>query len=151
MDVDILYAVSFVCTQPIHCPNILYVFRPQYCSSFSSLHIPGDYDSDTCTCHADTIAAATLGSFLIALLHFSIEVFVYNTVSVKSAIQPMVVASVSSLWMGAGWNYYTSYVSSAPAYVLFLKISVHIDVYNISCVTCRVSEETQVTHTDKTD
>ncbi|WPT10934.1 Ergosterol biosynthetic protein 28 [Picochlorum sp. SENEW3] len=75
------------------------------------------------------IYSATLGSFLIALLHFSIEVFVYKTVSVKSAIQPMVVASISSLWMGAGWNYYTSYVSSAPA----------------------VSEETQVTHTDKTD
>ena len=99
------------------------------------------------------IAAATFGSFLIALFHFSIEVFVYNTVSVRSAIQPMIIASISSLWMGAGWNYYTSYVSSAPAYVYSLCVYPHgmNDHDKTMTMTCRVSEETQVTHTDKTD
>ena len=56
---------------------------------------------------------ATLGSFVIALIHFCLELFVYKTVGWKPAIQPMVVASLSSLWMGAGWNYYTDYAPHA--------------------------------------
>lgn len=60
-------------------------------------------------------AAATLGSFIIALLHFISELFIYETVSIKTAIQPLIVASISTLWMGAGWNYYTS-AAAAPVY-----------------------------------
>ena len=34
---------------------------------------------------------------------------------VEKALQPLVVAAVSSLWMAAGWNYYTAYaVHSGP-------------------------------------
>lgn len=59
------------------------------------------------------LAGATLGSFLIALLHFLLELLVFKTVGLKTAIQPMIVATVSSLWMGAGWNYYTTYAPHA--------------------------------------
>ena len=54
-------------------------------------------------------AGATLGSFLIALLHFALELLVFRTVGIKTAVQPLVVATISSLWMGLGWNYYTAY------------------------------------------
>ena len=60
-----------------------------------------------------TATGATLGSFLIALLHFTLELVVYKTVGWQTAIQPLVVASVSSLWMGAGWNYYTTFAPHA--------------------------------------
>ncbi|KAG7666824.1 hypothetical protein Ndes2526B_g04681 [Nannochloris sp. 'desiccata'] len=59
------------------------------------------------------IYGATLGSFLIALLHFLLELFAFKTVGLKTAIQPMVVAGVSSLWMIAGWNYYTAFAPHA--------------------------------------
>jgi hypothetical protein len=59
------------------------------------------------------IYGATLGSFLIALLHFILELVAYKTVGLKTAIQPMVVAGVSSLWMIAGWNYYTAFAPHA--------------------------------------
>ena len=62
------------------------------------------------------IYAATFGSFLIALGFFLLEHFVYETVPLKRAMQPLVVATVSILWMGAGWNYYTDYVHSMPAF-----------------------------------
>jgi len=54
-------------------------------------------------------AAATLGSFVIALIHFILELFIYETLTISTAIQPLVIASISSLWMGAGWNYYTKH------------------------------------------
>ena len=60
--------------------------------------------------------AATFGSFVIALGFFVMEHFVYGTVPMKRALQPLVVASVSILWMGAGFNYYTDYVHSMPAF-----------------------------------
>lgn len=59
------------------------------------------------------MAGATLGSFIIALLHFMLELFVYGTIGITTAVQPLVVATVSSLWMGAGWNYYTTYAPHA--------------------------------------
>ena len=59
------------------------------------------------------IYGATLGSFLIALLHFLLELLVFKTVGLKTAIQPMIVAGVSSLWMIAGWNYYTAFAPHA--------------------------------------
>jgi hypothetical protein len=59
------------------------------------------------------IYGATLGSFLIALVHFLLELLAYKTVGLKTAIQPMIVAGVSSLWMIAGWNYYTAFAPHA--------------------------------------
>lgn len=99
-------------------------------------------------------AGATLASFVLALLFFTSELLYYKTVSLQSALQPMIVAGaqhdqaflreglcipehndmhnrkcarrqqskkcsegpvsvrvagVSVLWMGSGFNYYTSY------------------------------------------
>jgi hypothetical protein len=48
-------------------------------------------------------------SFVVALIHFLLELVVFRTLGVKTAVQPMVVAGVSVLWMGLGWNYYTKY------------------------------------------
>jgi hypothetical protein len=53
------------------------------------------------------IYGATLFSFVVALLHFVLELFVFKTMGLFNALQPMIVAAVSALWMGAGWNYYT--------------------------------------------
>jgi hypothetical protein len=53
------------------------------------------------------IYGATLGSFLIALLHFAMELMLFKTLGLATALQPMIVAGISSLWMGLGWNYYT--------------------------------------------
>lgn len=60
-----------------------------------------------------SIYGATLASFGIALLHFATELFAFQTLDWKSALQPGVVATISVLWMGAGWNYYTSYAPRA--------------------------------------
>ena len=61
------------------------------------------------------IYAATLGSFAIALAHFMLEFFIYESVTIRTVLQPLIIASISTLWMGAGWNYYTDYVMSMPA------------------------------------
>lgn len=55
-----------------------------------------------------SIYGATLFSFVAALCFFLLELLVYQTVSWKSALSPLIIAGVSTLWMGAGWNYYTS-------------------------------------------
>lgn len=55
-----------------------------------------------------SIYGATLFSFVSALLFFLLEVLVYQTVSWQRALQPLIIAGVSTLWMGAGWNYYTT-------------------------------------------
>lgn len=57
------------------------------------------------------IYGATLFSFAVALLHFALELVFFQTMTLLSALQPMVVAAVSCLWMGAGWNYYTNLAS----------------------------------------
>lgn len=59
------------------------------------------------------IYGATLLSFLVALAHFLLELLVFQTCGWKTAAQPMVVAGVSALWMGLGWNYYTTYAPQA--------------------------------------
>lgn len=41
------------------------------------------------------------------MLHFLIEVAMFKTMSLKAAANPMIIAGLSILWMGAGWNYYT--------------------------------------------
>ncbi|EIE24062.1 hypothetical protein COCSUDRAFT_14819, partial [Coccomyxa subellipsoidea C-169] len=53
------------------------------------------------------IYGATLFSFLAALVHFTMELLVFKTLSLKSAANPLIIAGLSALWMGAGWNYYT--------------------------------------------
>lgn len=59
------------------------------------------------------IYGATLLSFLIALLHFVLEVLMFQTLGWQTAVQPLIVASISALWMLAGWNYYTNYEPAA--------------------------------------
>ncbi|KAK9805834.1 hypothetical protein WJX73_005799 [Symbiochloris irregularis] len=54
------------------------------------------------------IYGATLASFVAAFAHFSTEAIFFKTISWKSAANPMVVAGISLVWMGAGWNYYTN-------------------------------------------
>lgn len=39
-----------------------------------------------------TVTAATLLSFVAALVHFTVEVLVYKTMSLKSAANPLVIA-----------------------------------------------------------
>lgn len=55
--------------------------------------------------------SATLASFVLALIFFSSELLLYKTLSLKSALQPMIVAGVSVLWMGLGFNYYLDYAA----------------------------------------
>lgn len=55
-----------------------------------------------------SIYGATVFSFAVALLYVLLELLVYNTISLSKAAQPLIVAGVSLLWMGAGWNYYTT-------------------------------------------
>lgn len=57
------------------------------------------------------IYGATLLSFVVALVHFLSELLIFKTMSIKGAASPMVVAGLSVLWMGAGWNYYTYHVN----------------------------------------
>lgn len=70
------------------------------------------------TCARDPRArgvyAATLASFALALAFFAGEALVFRTMSLASAAQPAVVATVSTVWMAAGWSYYTR-PPSAPA------------------------------------
>eukprot|EP00877_Chromochloris_zofingiensis_P006908 jgi/Chrzof1/2470/Cz11g16270.t1 len=56
-----------------------------------------------------SIYGVTLLSFVVALLHFLSELLIFKTMSIKGAASPMIVAGLSTLWMGAGWNYYTVY------------------------------------------
>ncbi|GAB4822498.1 hypothetical protein N2152v2_009544 [Parachlorella kessleri] len=60
-----------------------------------------------------SIYGATLLSFVLALLHFSLELVVFKTMAWQFALQPMVVAGISALWMAAGWNYYTNFAVRA--------------------------------------
>jgi len=53
------------------------------------------------------IYGATLFSFVVALVHLGSELLLFKTMGLFNALQPLVVAAVSALWMGAGWNYYT--------------------------------------------
>mmetsp|Transcript_1822 Transcript_1822/g.5309 ORF Transcript_1822/g.5309 Transcript_1822/m.5309 type:complete len:151 (-) Transcript_1822:1111-1563(-) len=61
------------------------------------------------------IYGATLMSFVLALLFFIGELFVFKTLTWKSALQPMTVAVISTLWLGAGYNYYTAYSTAEPS------------------------------------
>lgn len=54
------------------------------------------------------IYGATLFSFVVALSFFLLELLVYQTLSWQSSLQPLIVAGITTLWMGAGWNYYTT-------------------------------------------
>eukprot|EP00882_Tetradesmus_deserticola_P001237 GHRQ01001338.1.p1 GENE.GHRQ01001338.1~~GHRQ01001338.1.p1 ORF type:complete len:161 (+),score=43.75 GHRQ01001338.1:190-672(+) len=62
------------------------------------------------------VYGATLLSFVVALVHFVTELLVFKTMSIKGAATPLIIAGLSTLWMGAGWNYYTFH-SKQPAAV----------------------------------
>lgn len=53
------------------------------------------------------IYGATLLSFLVALAHFGSETLIFHTMTWKGALSPAVIAGLSSVWMIAGWRYYT--------------------------------------------
>eukprot|EP00275_Glaucocystis_incrassata_P000701 EC120326.1.p1 GENE.EC120326.1~~EC120326.1.p1 ORF type:complete len:135 (+),score=3.08 EC120326.1:37-441(+) len=50
------------------------------------------------------IYIATLGSFVIAFFNMSMELLVFRTVVIKTAIMALVPAGVSILWMSVGWS-----------------------------------------------
>jgi len=54
------------------------------------------------------VYGATLASFVIALLFFLGELCVFKTLGWRTALQPLVVALISAVWMSLGWNYYTT-------------------------------------------
>lgn len=61
------------------------------------------------------IYSATLMSFVLALLFFCGELFYFKTLGWKSALQPMLVAGISVLWMGSGYKYYLFYSVAEPS------------------------------------
>lgn len=67
-----------------------------------------------CVCTAvrmeePTLYLATLGSFAIAFLKFSGEFFIFKTVDLKGFLSPLIISSVSIVWMALGWGTYSSY------------------------------------------
>jgi hypothetical protein len=62
--------------------------------------LPASADARTACCSiAYTVcgvAGATLLSFVAALVHFTIEVLVYKTMSLRSAANPLIVAGAPS-------------------------------------------------------
>lgn len=55
------------------------------------------------------IYGATLTSFVLALLHLGSETLYFKTISWRGGLTPMLIAGLTTLWMAAGWNYYTCY------------------------------------------
>lgn len=51
---------------------------------------------------------ATMASFLIAFVHFFLEYTVYRTTA-RGALAPLVISSVSFLWMFVGRSYYLAH------------------------------------------
>ncbi|GAB5030483.1 ergosterol biosynthetic protein 28 [Nannochloropsis oceanica] len=47
----------------------------------------------------------TMASFAVALLYFVLEVGVYHTVDVRSAMPPFIIATLSVLLLAAGYSY----------------------------------------------
>ena len=60
------------------------------------------------------VYGATLFSFVVALAFFAGEAFVFRTMSLRSAAQPGIIATVSAAWMAAGWNYYVRRDGGGP-------------------------------------
>lgn len=56
-----------------------------------------------------TLYLATLGSFGVAFLKFAAEFGIYKTVDMKGFMSPLIISSVSIVWMAAGWGTYTAY------------------------------------------
>ena len=56
-----------------------------------------------------TLYLATLGSFSVALLHLGSEFVVFRTSDLKGSLSPLIVATVSIVWMVYGWGRYVSY------------------------------------------
>lgn len=49
------------------------------------------------------VYGATLLSFIAALVHFALELFVFKTSSFRGVLTPSIVAGLSTTWMGLGW------------------------------------------------
>lgn len=60
------------------------------------------------------VYGATLFSFVVALAFFAGEAFIFRTMSPKSAAQPGIIATVSAVWMAAGWSYYVRPSGGGP-------------------------------------
>eukprot|EP01025_Chloroclados_australasicus_P001200 TRINITY_DN10347_c1_g1_i1.p3 TRINITY_DN10347_c1_g1~~TRINITY_DN10347_c1_g1_i1.p3 ORF type:complete len:140 (-),score=1.99 TRINITY_DN10347_c1_g1_i1:348-767(-) len=56
--------------------------------------------------HNAAIYGATVFSFIAALIHFTTEFFLYETMSVKGVLSPGIIAGVSVVWMIIGWSKY---------------------------------------------
>ncbi|EFJ47056.1 hypothetical protein VOLCADRAFT_105276 [Volvox carteri f. nagariensis] len=54
-----------------------------------------------------TVYGTTLFSFVVALLFFLSELLVYKTVTIRGALSPMIIASISTAWLSLGWDFYT--------------------------------------------
>ncbi|MEW5319631.1 MAG: hypothetical protein WDW38_010774 [Sanguina aurantia] len=54
-----------------------------------------------------SLYAVTLSSFAVAIIFFLSELFIFRTVSLKGALSPLIIATVSSTWMALGWSEYT--------------------------------------------
>ena len=59
--------------------------------------------------HEPTLYLATLGSFTVAFGKFLAEFLVFKTVDLKGALSPLIISTVSMVWMAAGWGSYAAY------------------------------------------
>ncbi|KAK9835118.1 hypothetical protein WJX84_007845 [Apatococcus fuscideae] len=53
------------------------------------------------------VYGATLFAFAAAFIHFFLELVLFQTISLFNALQTLIPAGISVLWMSVGWNYYT--------------------------------------------
>ncbi|GIL95058.1 hypothetical protein Vretimale_1158 [Volvox reticuliferus] len=53
------------------------------------------------------VYGTTLFSFVVALTFFLSELLIYRTVTIRGALSPMIIASVSTAWLSMGWSFYT--------------------------------------------
>ena len=60
----------------------------------------------TCAFNLDSkpIYHVTMVSFLVALVYFILEVFVYNTVKIKNFLSPAIIATISFTWMTVAYK-----------------------------------------------
>eukprot|EP00198_Chlamydomonas_reinhardtii_P004110 XP_001693446.1 predicted protein [Chlamydomonas reinhardtii] len=54
-----------------------------------------------------TVYLTTLFSFAVALAFFLGELLIFKTLSIRGAISPMIVASISTTWLTLGLDFYT--------------------------------------------
>lgn len=64
---------------------------------------------------ASLCAGATLGSFVIALLHFSLELLLFKTLGLATAVQPMIVAGAAAAATACGQGGSHASAGAGPA------------------------------------